>query len=448
MPPRRSARVAAVAERASTSALSSLPPALVLHVFSLLPADARARAACVCRGWRNTLEERSLWTRLDLSPSSGVAVRVTGAVLARAAGKARGQLAALDVLGCEVVTFDELLAVVRANGGTLRELRAGAGGVLGLQTLGADRVEQLLQAAPQLTACHAEVLGDSSVTDVRRMLRNEPPFQALRLHALRINFRGDTDEASALAFVADLAALAPSLKRMELGNAPLHTLAALDAVVDVALACAFESVRFVACRLSPAVVPALVRLLGSGTLTELHILQHGQQPLDGSASTLLGATLRANSTLTSLSLNAGAWRDTNAAAALLGALTGHCSLRALTVTLNNNVLEGGHAAGAALGALIAANAPALTELGVSWSNLGDAGLHPLLEALPANTHLRTLNVGGNGMSEAFVRYVLLPAVRANTSLRTLHAGDYVAHSGTVEAIALVAARRRRRGGAF
>jgi hypothetical protein len=96
MPPRRSARVAAAAERAS-SALSPLPHAVVLHIFSLLPADARARAACVCRGWGYVLSELSLWTRLDLLPSSGVRVRVTDAVLAGAAAKARGQLAALDV---------------------------------------------------------------------------------------------------------------------------------------------------------------------------------------------------------------------------------------------------------------------------------------------------------------------------------------------------------------
>jgi hypothetical protein len=124
MPPRRSARVAAVAERAS-SALSPLPLPLVLHIFSLLPADVRARAACVSRGWCATLWELSLWTRLNLSPSSGVRVRVMDAVLAGASAKARGQLAALDVSGCDDASFDELLPVVRTNGGALRELRDG-----------------------------------------------------------------------------------------------------------------------------------------------------------------------------------------------------------------------------------------------------------------------------------------------------------------------------------
>jgi hypothetical protein len=124
MPPRRSARVAAVADRAS-SALSPLPLPLVLHIFSLLPVDARACAACVCRGWCSVLLERSLWTRLNLSHSSGVRVRVTDAVLAGAAAKARGQLSALDVLGCEEITRDALLNVARANAGALRELCVG-----------------------------------------------------------------------------------------------------------------------------------------------------------------------------------------------------------------------------------------------------------------------------------------------------------------------------------
>jgi hypothetical protein len=125
MPPRRSESVATAGEHAS-STLLPLPLSLVLHIFSLLPADARACAACVWRGWGAVLSERSLWLCLDLSPSSGVRILVTDAVLVGAAAKARGQLAALDVSDCDYVTFDALLAVVQANAGALRELCAGA----------------------------------------------------------------------------------------------------------------------------------------------------------------------------------------------------------------------------------------------------------------------------------------------------------------------------------
>jgi hypothetical protein len=425
--------------------LTALPPVLVLHVFSLLPVDARARAACVCRGWRTTLDQRCLWTRLDLSPSSGVAVGVMDAALAGAARKARGQLTALDVSGCARVSFDALLAVLRANAGALRELRVGARQHASPQNLDADRVERLLQAAPQLVACHADAYGFSSVADACRMLRNEPPFQPLRLRALSVDFvaRFD-DEASVLELAADLAAHA-WLKHVELGHAPLTTLAVLNAVVDAALARQLVSLQLWGCRLSPASAPPLVRLLGSSTLAELTILQRNHL-MDGPSAALVGDALRANSALTSLSLRAELWHDMDAAAALLGALTGHNTLRTLNLS-SNDAWRGAPAADAALGALIAANAPALTELDVSWSRLGDAGLHPLFEALPHNTHLRTLDVTGNNVSAACARDVLLPAVRANTSLRKLFLGenrddvaDEFIRVFLREATALVAAR--------
>jgi hypothetical protein len=435
----RSESMAAVAEP-DVLTLTALPPALLLHVFSLLPADVRARAACVCRGWRATLEEPSLWTWLDLSASSGVTCAVTNAVLAGAAAKARGQLEALDVSDCVRVSFDALLAVVQANAGALRKLRAGAP-QNAAQTLDADRVERLLQAAPQLTACHAVVLGNSSAAAARRMLRNEAPFQPLRLRALFIKFRGGADEASVVTLAADMAAHA-SLQRVVLDSAPLHIPAALDAVVDAALAGQLISVGFVVCRLSAASALALVRLLGSGALTELHIFQRGLQLLDGPSAALLGAALLANATLTSLTLcDVGFWHGADAAAALLGALTGHASLRTLSLYSNHDIgAAHAAAAGAALGALVAANAPGLTELDVSSCFLNDLALGPLFAALPANTHLRTLNCSGNGMTDALARDVLLPAVRANESLRKLGATSLRHHSEFREAEALLEAR--------
>jgi hypothetical protein len=116
------------------------------------------------------------------------------------------------------------------------------------------------------------------------------------------------------------------------------------------------------------------------------------------------------------------WDDVAAVATLLGALTAHPSLRTLSLAHNPLAHEAEHAAaGAALGALLAANAPALTELDVPACDLGDAGMAPLLQALPHNTHLRKLDVSHSHMSEAFARDVLLPAVRANASLRSLTA---------------------------
>jgi hypothetical protein len=128
MPPRRSARVAEAAERAC-SALATLPHALVLLIFSLVPVDQRLRCLEVCKGWYATLNERSLWSRLELSATAGLARRATDALLRAAAARAAGQLQTLYLTDCAAITHDALLAVVRANADTLTELRMhGSGG--------------------------------------------------------------------------------------------------------------------------------------------------------------------------------------------------------------------------------------------------------------------------------------------------------------------------------
>ena len=107
------------------------------------------------------------------------------------------------------------------------------------------------------------------------------------------------------------------------------------------------------------------------------------------------------------------------AAALLSALAGHLTLEALT--LEGDLSTFADALAPALGAVVAADAPALTSLRLAGCALGDAGLRPLVAALPGNTHLRTLECDSNALSAAFAREVLLPAVRANAGLTRLSA---------------------------
>ncbi len=78
------------------------------------------------------------------------------------------------------------------------------------------------------------------------------------------------------------------------------------------------------------------------------------------------------------------------------------------------------AAGAAIGALIA-HSQSLEKLHIHNCDLGDAGMGPIVDALPHARCLHTLNCPNNAMSEAFARERLLPAVRACASLRTLKA---------------------------
>jgi hypothetical protein len=433
--------------------LASLPHALVLFIFSLVPVDARLRCLEVCKGWYATLNERSLWTRLDMSAAAGLAQPATQALL-RAAARAGGQLQALHLTDSVAITHDALLAVARANADTLTELRMEGSRTLhgGAHAL-VDEVEAVLGAAPRLRLLAADVHCDD-VAVAHRLLRNEGAFAAL--HVRKLLFSNVRDEAGVLALATDLAAHT-SLTKVHLHGAPLVTLAASDAVVDAALALRLASLALVGCNVTPASAPALARLISDGAVTELYVYNDARQLLDQPAAELFADALRANSTLTSFKLlDCVFWKDAAAATLVLGALTAHRSLRTLDLNINSMWLgdQQAPALGAALGTLVAADAPALEELRLTECALGDAVLGPLVDALPLNTHLRTLDLKDNHCTEAFIRDRLLPGVRANTSLRQLtaveeyyydDADDYSLDYSLValarEAEALVDARR-------
>jgi hypothetical protein len=439
MPPRRSARVAAVVERES-SALPPLPVSLALALFALLPVDARLRCREVCRGWRAVLMERSLWLRLDLSSASGGLSRpATDALLWAAASRAGGQLQSLDVSECHRITHACLLEVLTANAGALRELRAWTANVRPPTEFASAAA--LLRAAPQLRAFDTDVYC-KSVAEAHRLLRNEGAFAPLRLRRLKVTFDLRT-EAAVLSLAADVTAHA-NLVGIFLSRAPLDTLAALDSIVAAALANRFSDLTLSNCRLCPASAPALERLLGGGALRSLGIGTRNAPLLDAAAAAVLGDALRANRTLKALLLPKTAlWHDPTVAVALLGAITAHGSLQ--QVSLHENPIgDAQDAAGTALGALVAANAPALKFLNLRYCGLQEAALGPLLDALSANTHLRMLYLGEVTASAAFLRDRLLPAVRANTSLTLLDitvTGE--GESATYEAQEIVNSRAAR-----
>jgi hypothetical protein len=288
------------------------------------------------------------------------------------------------------------------------------------------------------------------------MLRNEAPFGPLRVRFLNVvNEPQAEEDDEELVDDVDLLALADAMRQhasMEgvwLQHTPLDTPAVLDAFIDAALMRRFQNLELDHCSLSPASVPALVRLLGSTTLTHLAIINYDRQLLDApAAAALLAGALRANTALRWLQLDAvRLWNDADAGAAVMAALTPHPSLQQLFLTGNHVDVDDAAAVGAALGALIAANAPALRVLNASWCSLGNVGLAPLIRALPHNTHLREFGCQGNDMSEKFARDIFLPAIRANTSLRVLVASawwggeeDGIAPDEVLQAEALVKAR--------
>jgi hypothetical protein len=255
----------------------------------------------VCRGWRALLADARHWQVLDLSLSSGVARRTL--VLLRAASEcAQGTLRELDVSGWynmtaaegeEALEHEQLLAVLRANGSSLLELRAWKpAGFVGriTNTLG---VEQLLAAAPRLRLlkCDAGLEGEGALGPLPRML-HEPQFALLCLQTLLIDAVDVQPPPDAQALAA-WAATHTSLKRLDLWYIPLDSEPALDAVVHLAVS-QLQHIVLGSCSLSPASLPALTRMLESRSLTVLRIYNRRAPLLVGAGVPAFCAALRAS----------------------------------------------------------------------------------------------------------------------------------------------------------
>lgn len=450
---------------------SDVPPQLLVKILMFAPVDARARACCVCPTWRGALASPALWTRLDLSITSGVTCSLAGkgeegGALRALSARARGDplnpgpgLETLDVTGRRFL-YHALREVVADNAGTLRELRTISPDVLRVRGEFEepfhpdDYVHDLrdLSLGSALQVLEADMCCDYGLA--RRMLLNLPGFERLRLRRLEILFDDETD------FSGDLAAALvahPSLQQLELRFllTPLFA-EEMSPLLDAALTLRLSEFSCVGCCPTPAVAPALARLLSGSALTHLSLVMEDRVQtgamLDEPSAALLADALRDNRTLKVLRLvNVRLWDNPDAGVLLLGALTGHVSLCTLDCA-DNRVPDAaaGAAIGAALGALVAADSPTFEKLVLHHSGFGDAGLGPLVNALRYNTHLRTLHMHWNMMSPAFAERQLLPAVRANTSLWDLQdekvEGFYEADfsPAEVQAVELVRARQPKR----
>ena len=189
MPPRRSSRVAAAAEQRAW-AFPQLPLPLVLHIFSLLPADRRLRCAEVCRAWRATVALPALWRRLDVSRASGVARPTRGFLLA-ALRRAGNALTSLDVSEAGLDQAD--LAVALRASSALVEAHLG-----NTYNAGLDFVTTLLADSPQLRELHTGVwwLDPAVVVHLVQLLEGRPPYASLRL--LSLLYTGHAGSASRL----------------------------------------------------------------------------------------------------------------------------------------------------------------------------------------------------------------------------------------------------------
>ena len=410
MPPRRSARVAAVAEATAQRACAfpALPLAVELHIFSLIPADQRLRCAEVARGWRATVAQPALWSRVDLSPASGVAQPASAALLRAAVARAGGALTVLDVSGTDFELKEFYKALCKAAG-TVKELHAPN------EALAVNQLTQVLEAAPRLRELQTEIVCD--LGEVCAVLEPSPFLAPLRMRKLILTVERQVEPLPpAIALALADGRLQPTLDLLGLTRIDLSTVGALDALAAIVSARRQHLHRLflLECSFSAEAMPALARALSVGTVNDLAIgCPSPSGCFDAAGAVALGNVLRANTTLTTLSL----WTDSSwagpAITALLGALVGHRSLSMLG--LGGREEDGSAAFGPALAALIAADAPALTCLDVCACNIGEAGLGPLFDALPSNTHLHMLRVMDWWLSAEFMRSRMLPAVQRTSS---------------------------------
>ena len=228
-------------------------------MFLLLPADQRLRCTEVSRAWRALLAYTSLWARLDFCN----AALFSEALFRVAVAKAAGQLRAMDLTGIPCVCYRRLvLEAVAANTDTLTELRLD-------DEYDTDLLRGLLKAAPALQLLQVSILKANDHNNARLVLRNEPPFQAVRLQSL---YRArDWDRTTEVeAFCSDLRCH-PSLKALLLCYMALDTVAAIGAVVDACIVLRLRTFTLRWCRVAPATLPELNRLIAAGALRELDV---------------------------------------------------------------------------------------------------------------------------------------------------------------------------------
>ena len=256
----------AKARASPDTVLSPLPRGFVRAVFLLLPVDTRLRCSEVSRAWRALLADTSLYTRLNLSLDSGLA-RFNLALLRTAAAKAGGRLRALDFTGqnLEADVRPGVREVVASNAATLIELRVYTDGWWAF-----EEVRALLEAAPALQFLEMSVQIDRDRQVARAMLRNEPPYQALRMRRLMM-VRGLDSISELVAFCLDLRCHT-SLAELYFYDVALNTAAAMGAVVDACIKLRLRKLDLRRCIVVPAALPELTRLIAAGALRELIVV--------------------------------------------------------------------------------------------------------------------------------------------------------------------------------
>jgi hypothetical protein len=302
--------VDAVAMRISPDAatFASLPLSLAHRIFLALPVDARLCASYVCRAWRDTLAEPSLWTRLSMSGMHVERRRFFDRMLRSLARRERDQICQLD-LSQEDFKESVPLPLLTANAGSLRELHLHS-----IHPNWSDTTKAtfgvVVKAAPLLQVLKVENVR-CLLKDALKMLRAEPPYAPLQMsRSLEVYFQDERGEldcgmnrfgrfAPFAAALAD-ATLQPALSRLCVFAADVSPPAVMGALVD---AVRVRQLRELALEYGmPPAAAQLVRLLAEGSLAVLEINQPYRQVFAAAGAALVADALRSNTTLTALHL--------------------------------------------------------------------------------------------------------------------------------------------------
>ena len=201
--------LSAAADEAVPS-IYSLPRPLLSTILLLQPVSTRLRCSEVSRAWRALLADTKLWERLKFSDEALIGTKRFEALFNAAVAKAGGQLRELDV--SSKFSFDPhlthaaLMKAVVTNSHTLQRLRLCSGYELEVVesslTTTTPQLVELCDAVPGLQKLVAKV--ECSPAEARALLRREPPFGALNLCCVHVDFALDDNEDAFLSCVDDL----------------------------------------------------------------------------------------------------------------------------------------------------------------------------------------------------------------------------------------------------
>jgi len=202
---------------------------------------------------------------LDFSRGSGVVARFTRALLFVAGERGRGHLHTLDLTGGRYVPrlAEDLIEFAATHGQRLCSV-----GVPEWLQFSADEVTRLCCSAP---LCTLRCYVSCAAAEALRLLRCEAPCALL--HIFKLWVHAFNDEQAVLDFAAALPSHRGKIKAFNVSWVSLENGAMADALMRCIAEARVSDVTFFQCKLAPASLPSLTRLLEACCPEKLSISQ-------------------------------------------------------------------------------------------------------------------------------------------------------------------------------